>query len=830
MATIRLIPSAYTLSNTSALQISNAKNMYTNIDSTTYAQITHNSGNTTAYYLYIHGFNFNDVPSGATIKSFTVKIKGNESNLTSAGTTYAMSLYNNTTSIANTSAGTLNTTVSAYTFPNGSLTWDTIKGYGNNFRIRVPIRRNARNTSGYARIYGAEIEVNYTLVEYQITSISNTDLVTAIDPEGTTTVGEGEDYVLDIYADSMDNVVVEDNGVDVTSQLVRKQNTDTGGTIDAVAQSNFETGFSNTGASFYMSNSSQGTTNLEMAIGYTAENPNTATDQGNGYTYVKDGGNNTATGWIIYGFDFSSIPANATIESVSIKAFGCRETSTTDSTHVAKLGAYAGTTLKGSEQEFSSTGNSIMTMSNIGTWTREELQNAKLRFTVAYYGGRIKGITWSVTYTVSALTEYYWEYTLTNVATSHTIYVKEGIIIPPEEDPDKEYYPITISSINAITDPTKGTTRVESGTSETITIYPSDPLMTLVTDNGVDISSQLVQHGGTIPDPTVTTSAGASYGFNLNSNTGYYVSANNGVDKTAAVCRVAFDLPVRCLVTISFINYAEQGYDFGVFGNVDTALNTNYYAAGGGGATITDASYKLACNTSTYNTSSVQTLTYEIPSGEHFIDIKYSKDDATSSNNDTLQWKITSIEALEPNNYYTYTLSNINQAHSLIFIFGNVTYYFVESQTSSDCTLYPNGQMVQLPGEEYRLTVVPNNSADTVTVRDNNVDVTNQLERKEVTTEKGGVQITVVNYIYRINNVQTGHTINVVSTPQGLDSYIKVSSQWSKGDILRKQDDRWGSLKYNKLYIKQNGEWVADVSTSITTTNMVFGGVLNNGE
>jgi hypothetical protein len=226
---------------------------------------------------------------------------------------------------------------------------------------------------------------------------------------------------------------------------------------------------------------------------------------------------------------------------------------------------------------------------------------------------------------------------LNNVSADHIILISDAIIEIPEEDPQYNYYPVTISSINATTNPGRGTTRVVEGTNQTITIYPDDPLITLITDNGVDVSNQLVQHGGTIPTPTVATVSGASYGFTLNSGTGYYVSSNTGVDKSAALCRVSFNLPVRCLVTIQYINYAEAAYDFGVFGNIDVSLSTSYYAAGSGGATITDSNYKLACNASTYNTSSAQTITYEIASGQHYIDIKYSKDDATSNNNDSLQ-------------------------------------------------------------------------------------------------------------------------------------------------------------------------------------------------
>jgi len=51
-----------------------------------------------------------------------------------------------------------------------------------------------------------------------------------------------------------------------------------------------------------------------------------------------------------------------------------------------------------------------ITITNPGTWTRAELQSAKLRFTVAYYGGAISGITWKVIYSIQG-----YQYTLTNV-------------------------------------------------------------------------------------------------------------------------------------------------------------------------------------------------------------------------------------------------------------------------------------------------------------------------------------------------------------------------------------------------------------------------------
>lgn len=54
--------------------------------------------------------------------------------------------------------------------------------------------------------------------------------------------------------------------------------------------------------------------------------------------------------------------------------------------------------------------------------------------------------------------------------------------------------------------------------------------------------------------------------------------------------------------------------------------------------------------------------------GDHFIDVKYSKDDASASNNDTLQFKvaITLDEPFTPGTYYEYTISNIQTDHVIV--------------------------------------------------------------------------------------------------------------------------------------------------------------------
>lgn len=392
MSTIRLTPSTYYRNNSSYVTVTNPSNMYTNTDSTTYASVqnTRNSTSNT-YYCYLRGFNFSDVPSDAEVTGFTIKIKANESYM-STSSSYRMSLYNGTTSIGSTTVtSSLSTTVQTFTFPIPStLTWETLKGYGSNFGIRIPLRRSSTSNSSYVYVYGAEIEVTYTVPVYYDVDIQNSTSATVTASD--TNPLEGDD--VEIRADTISGITIKDNGVDVTSQFTQRQG------------------------------------------------------QAESYEVV-----------------------------------------------------------------------------NVG-----------------------------------------------------------------------------------------------------------------------------------------------SYGFTLNSSTGYYVSNNKGVDKTAAVCRVNIYVPVSATITFTYINYAEQSYDFGVFGNIDTALNHNYYPAGSSGATISDSSYKLACNTSSHNTSSAQTLTYSMSAGEHYIDVKYSKDDASAANNDTLQFKvaITLDEPYTPGTYYGYDITNISANHTIV--------------------------------------------------------------------------------------------------------------------------------------------------------------------
>ncbi len=789
--TLTFNPSAYdsgtfTTSTNTSYRTSNA---LTDTSSISYARFTISS--TSQYCIY--SFNVTGIPTNATITSVSCSVKAYATSTNV--TTRTVQLYSGTTAMG--SAYTLPTSNSTFTITNPG-TWTLAQLANAKIRFNGQGRSSGYNTY-YIRFYGANLSITYSIqgTEYEITSTLATDAVDSIDPAGLNYVFEGNAYELAIYTDNINDITVEDNGVDVTSQLVLTHPTG-GSSTDTFIPSSFD-----------YTNSIYDTTSGTNGVYDTNYIDNGLTDHNSSTRaaiYAVQGSN--ADTYIYYNFDCSSIPRNATITSVSCQVNAGNQGTNYYSSNYRQVQLCSGTTAKGSSQNITGTNTdpTTVTVNGGSSWTREELDDIKIRYwvrrgtsntttgsTISFYGA-----TLSVTYTVPA--EDYYVYTLSNVSADHTIIISDAIIEIPDEDPQYDYYPITISSINATTEPGRGTIRVVEGTSQMITIYPDDPSIALVTDNGVDITNQLVAHGGTIPTPTVTTAPNASYGFNLNGNTGYYVSQNAGVNNSAAVCRVTFNLPVRCLVTIQYINSGEETFDFGVFGKVDTTLSTSgWTASDSGGDTTTDAGLEqLRCNTSAYNSTSAKTLTYEIQSGTHYIDIKYGKDQASNDGNDSLQWKITNIEALEPNNYYTYTLSNIQEAHSLIFIFGDVTYYFVNAD-GTGAKLFPSGSMVQLPGDYYTLTIVPDDYSYNVTVTDNNTDVTSQVQRKEEEITKEGNTYTVVNYIYKLNNIQATHNI-VVQCSAANSLYIKINGGW---------------VQATHVYVKENNIWseVQDYST-----------------
>ena len=777
----------------SNLTSSNITNGYADSSSTTYATLTLSSGSTG--YIYFT-FDTSAIPTGATIDSITGTVKVRISS-TSRVTSTVCQLYSGTTAKGSSYTFASTSTSNTVSITSGG-SW-TLAELAD-LRLRIGGTGSSSGGGGGGSttraiyFYGADIVINYSLdtTAYTVAASSYVTGVTA--SPAAQEVYEGESAEIIIDAADIDDIAVTDNDVDVTSSLVQHAYS-TSGTLSQTATSVI-TGFSGgSSMDFYTSSSSTGH-NFNYAVGNTAEAPGSTASGSGSWTYVKENSGSTSnTGYGDFSFDFSAIPEGATITSVEVRCYGAVEDSSQSTSH-AEISLYSGSTQKGTTQSFTSSTNNIVTISSPGTWTRAELQEAKLRFTVGYYGGHIFGITWVVSYTYEPENPYYWTYSLSNIDDDHIILIDQaGAYIPPDEDPDETYWPITVSSINATTDPNNGTTRVIEGTNKTITIYPSDPQLTLALDNGVDITADLV---GNIPVNTyqVTgTVSGASYGFTETtvSGTDWMMSSNAGQASSAAVCRLNLTFETECLMTLQYINYAEATYDYGIFGQIDTALGTTYTADSG--------AYK-SCSTSSDNSSSVQTLTYTVSAGSHFIDIKYRKDTSQDSNNDCLYWRVESIEPTSAvSSSYTYTLTNIAEKHSLVFVFGNVSYYFITS-SGSNCRLFPDGQQVKLQGGSYRLNIVPNALTDTVSITDNGTDVTSSLVREDGTDKDDNP---VVSYTYQLSNIQAAHNLLVMSISLTQVLYLNDSGSW---------------IEVNSIYRKENGAWVEKSITYLSDENI----------
>ena len=201
------------------------------------------------------------------------------------------------------------------------------------------------------------------------------------------------------------------------------------------------------------------------------------------------------------------------------------------------------------------------------------------------------------------------------------------------------------------------------------------------------------------------------------------------------------------------------------------------------------------------------------------------KNDTVNSNNDNLQFKVLSIEPLEVYDfYYTYDIQNISGEHILNFVFGNVEYYFVTSQTNSNAQLYPYGQTIVLPGDEYKLIIVPENQNETVTLTDNGTDVSSQLKDVNVEKEKDGQTVTIKNYIYRIANVQAAHNLSVQTTKPIITLLVKINDSWDGASYYGKVNNAWVQLSLEDIYAHNGVKWIKD--NEIKTNNIMFIGNL----
>lgn len=106
-----------------------------------------------------------------------------------------------------------------------------------------------------------------------------------------------------------------------------------------------------------------------------------------------------------------------------------------------------------------------------------------------------------------------------------------------------------------------------------------------------------------------------------------------------------------------------------------------------------------------------------------------------------------------------------------MFVFGNTTYYTVTSN-GTNCRIFPDGQVIVMPGNTYTINIVPNTVTDVVGLTDNNTNVTSSLIKEKGTDGSGN---TIASYSYELTNVRANHELEIVDVQPDSLLYHKVN-------------------------------------------------------
>lgn len=225
---------------------------------------------------------------------------------------------------------------------------------------------------------------------------------------------------------------------------------------------------------------------------------------------------------------------------------------------------------------------------------------------------------------------------LSNVAVKTEVLTKTNTT---EYIPTKDFHPTTKQYVDTIV-------------SNAIDSLP--PMQDFV-DNGFDYDTGELE---SVEIPTTIANISTTYGFVLNDK-GYYESNNKSKENSWALCKVTINAPSAFTLTIPYISSGESGYDYGIFGQLDTELTNSVADDGATGS----AKVKLNCKVQ--SSTDVKQVSYDVPAGEHFIEIKYRKDGSGNQGNDSLQFKIDSPYTLVNPVYVNKKLATTDMLNTL---------------------------------------------------------------------------------------------------------------------------------------------------------------------
>ena len=204
-----------------------------------------------------------------------------------------------------------------------------------------------------------------------------------------------------------------------------------------------------------------------------------------------------------------------------------------------------------------------------------------------------------------------YDLSLSNIAVKTEVLTKTNTT---EYVPTKEFHPTTKQYVDTIVS----------------NAIDSLPPMQYFVDNGFDYNTGEIE---IVEKQADVTNVSTTYGFALNAD-GYYESNNKKIANSCALCKVSFNPVEAITLTISYISSGENNYDYGIFGQLDTELANSNADDGATNST------KVKLNCKGQSSTDVKQVSYDVPAGKHFIEIKYRKDNSGDQGNDSLQFKI----------------------------------------------------------------------------------------------------------------------------------------------------------------------------------------------
>jgi len=159
------------------------------------------------------------------------------------------------------------------------------------------------------------------------------------------------------------------------------------------------------------------------------------------------------------------------------------------------------------------------------------------------------------------------------------------------------------------------------------------------------------------PIAVMVESLGTTYTF-IQDSDGYYKPTNIGVNSSFAIARIQIvNNEGPTIVKLLWMQSTESGYDYGLVGQMDTALSQS-----------TSADSNVLLNARNQTATTPRELLLEAPTGTHFYDVKYRKDGSAHSGWDMFEFQVDFIDKVLPissdkvilDDDYVLKLSNID--------------------------------------------------------------------------------------------------------------------------------------------------------------------------